>query len=106
VLIRLRAISPVRGAGLPAADGGGSAGTRKRDIRWASGLVTADVFDWDTVAPGDIIAGPALLENELTTALIPPGARVRIGASAEAMFSFAGEELETGQQAASGGRAT
>jgi N-methylhydantoinase A len=106
VLIRLRAISPVRGAGLPAAGGGGSAGTGKRDIRWAPGLVTADVFDWDTVAPGDVITGPALLENELTTALVPPGARVRIGASAEAMFSFADEELETGQQAASGGRAT
>ena len=106
VLIRLRAISPVRGAGLPAAGGGGSAGTGKRDIRWASGLVTADVFDWDSVAPGDVVAGPALLENELTTALIPPGARVRIGASAEAMFSFADEELQTGQQAASGGQAT
>ncbi|MGH3276992.1 MAG: hydantoinase/oxoprolinase family protein, partial [Streptosporangiaceae bacterium] len=106
VLIRVRAISPVRGAGLPAADGRGSAGTGERDIRWASGTATADVLDWDTVAPGDVIAGPALLENELTTALIPPGARGRIGASGEAMFSFAGAELATGQQAASGGRAT
>jgi N-methylhydantoinase A len=106
LLIRLRAISPGRAAALPAADGRGSVGTGKRDIRWISGTATADVFDWDTVAPGDVIAGPAVLENDLTTALIPPGARVRIGASAEAMFSFAGDEFQAGQQPTSRGRAT
>jgi len=104
-LLRMRAVLPGRGAILPSADGAGSASTGKRDVIWDSGAAPADLFNWDTVAAGDVIEGPALLENELTTALVPPGSHVTIGEFAEAMFSFAEDDPESADRAVVEGRA-
>lgn len=87
-LLRIRAISPGRGAVLHGCDGVGASSTGKRDVFWRSGVATSDLFNWDTVAAGDVIDGPALLENEMTTLLIPPGSHVTVGEFGEAVFSF------------------
>jgi N-methylhydantoinase A len=104
-LLRMRAVLPGRGATTPSANGPGSVGTGKREVLWASGRAAADLFDWDAVAAGDVINGPALLENELTTVLIPPGSHVTIGAFAEAMFGFSAAALKAPAEAVEG-RAT
>jgi N-methylhydantoinase A len=46
-----------------------------RGIRLAGGWLTAPVYDFEALAPGQTLAGPALVEAALTTVLLRPGDR-------------------------------
>ena len=81
---RLRATEPARQAppanGTAAGSGDGADGARKgeRTIHRPEGPLTAAVYDRDRLAPGTVVAGPALVEAMDTTIVVPPGARLRI----------------------------
>jgi N-methylhydantoinase A len=47
--------------------------TAMRSIYLDGGAVAAPVFDFDTLAPGQEIAGPAIVESAMTTVLLRPG---------------------------------
>jgi N-methylhydantoinase A len=40
---------------------------------WLRGWTSAPVFDFDTLAPGQTLAGPAIVESAMTTVLLRPG---------------------------------
>jgi N-methylhydantoinase A len=46
-----------------------------RPVRGAGNSVALPVYDFETVAPGQPIAGPALVEGPMTTVLLEPGDR-------------------------------
>jgi N-methylhydantoinase A/acetophenone carboxylase len=52
-----------------------------RQAFWASlgGYVDTEVFDQAKLRPGHIVEGPALIEREFTTVVVPPERRFRIG---------------------------
>ena len=52
-----------------------------RQAFWASlgGYVDTEVFDQAKLRPGHIVEGPALIEGEFTTVVVPPERRFRIG---------------------------
>ena len=68
---RADAISPAAGGAKPgtAAD----KGSRRVLLAGAADYVTAKVYDRDGLAPGDAVAGPAIIEQSDTTTLIDPG---------------------------------
>jgi N-methylhydantoinase A len=62
----------------PPAAAGGSAGriaqTQKRRsafLKEAGGAVDLPIFDLESLRPGDIVAGPALIQDKLTVTLVP-----------------------------------
>jgi N-methylhydantoinase A len=44
-----------------------------RSIYLDGGFVAAPVYDFDALAPGQVIAGPAIVESAMTTVLLRPG---------------------------------
>ncbi len=54
-------------------------GTTQRGERriWLRGWTSVPVFDLDTLAPGQAVAGPAIVELAMTTVLLRPGDRAR-----------------------------
>jgi N-methylhydantoinase A len=63
---------PRLSAGPPAAPIG------ERRIYFDSGWVDAAVYDFETLAPGQQIAGPAIVESAMTTVLLRPSDRARV----------------------------
>ena len=51
-----------------------------RRIRLAKGAVTAPVHRFETLAPGQAVAGPAIVESDTTTVLLRPGDAARMDA--------------------------
>jgi N-methylhydantoinase A len=51
---------------------------RSRAIYLDGGLVDAPVFDFDALAPGQHIAGPAVIESAMTTVLLRPGDQANV----------------------------
>ena len=45
---------------------------------WLGGWTTVPVFDFDALAPGQAIAGPAIVESAMTTVLLRPGNRATV----------------------------
>jgi N-methylhydantoinase A len=60
---------------LPAAQPAAPRGERKI---WLDAWVAAPVWDFDTLAPGQTIAGPAIIESAVTTVLLHPNDRVTV----------------------------
>jgi N-methylhydantoinase A len=65
----------------PLAAAGGSAGwvarmQKRRTVflKEAGGAVDIPIFDLESLRPGDIVAGPALIQDKLTVTLVPVGA--------------------------------
>ncbi|MDQ3912915.1 MAG: hydantoinase/oxoprolinase family protein, partial [Actinomycetota bacterium] len=51
-----------------------------REAYWPEsqdGMVETDVYDLDALKPGNVVTGPALLESEYTTVVVPPTRRLR-----------------------------
>jgi N-methylhydantoinase A len=75
VVGRLPSVSPaVRAAGDTATP------VAERRIRLEAGAVTAPVFDFESLAPGQTLAGPAVVESATTTVLLHPGESARMDA--------------------------
>jgi acetone carboxylase, beta subunit len=49
-----------------------------RRIWWDGGWVDATIFEMEGVAAGNVIEGPAVLEDPATTFVVPPGAGARL----------------------------
>jgi N-methylhydantoinase A/oxoprolinase/acetone carboxylase beta subunit len=58
-----------------------SARKGSREAFWpgsSNGKVETEVYDLDKLAPGNIVSGPALLESEYTTVVVPPARQLRM----------------------------
>jgi N-methylhydantoinase A/oxoprolinase/acetone carboxylase beta subunit len=53
-------------------------GTREILLEGAAGFVAAEVWDRDGLAPGQVLRGPAIVEQSDTTTLIEPGWQARV----------------------------
>lgn len=90
-LVRLRAHAPAVTSILPS---GGEGPESPVGIRWVawSGQATPTatetaVYDWRALPPGAECAGPAVLETDETTLIVPPGDRAVIGEFNEATLT-------------------
>ncbi len=45
---------------------------------WLRGWTDVKVFEFDALAPGQAIAGPAIVESAMTTVLLRPGNRAAV----------------------------
>jgi len=95
--VRVAARAPVAGSdvvvrGRP---GHGAVADARRGTRpaWfpdARGLVETSVYDRYQLAVGDAITGPAVVEEEGSTLVVPPGATAQVAASANILMTLAG----------------
>ena len=55
---------------------------RKRQVYWKErgGFVETPCYDGDKLHPGNVIAGPAIIEEKKTTVVIPPGCEAMVDA--------------------------
>jgi len=87
-LFRLKAIVPGRRSSL-VKSGSGGAGRGRREVTWAAKPQPTAVHDWDGIAAGAEIAGPAIVESRDTTVPIPPGVVARVGKLGELVLTAA-----------------
>ncbi len=68
----------------------GSAGKGKRRAFFpeADGFVETPVFDRYALSPGDVVEGPALIEENESTCVVGPGDRVTVDAHCNLIASF------------------
>jgi N-methylhydantoinase A len=81
--VRVAGPRPAPAAGLAAAGGGGPARKGRRPV-WAEergAFVEADVWDRYRLAPGQVLRGPAVVEERESSAVIGPGGRAAVGGS-------------------------
>jgi N-methylhydantoinase A len=81
ITCRLVATSPARAVPnrlATARDGAAGTGERPVFFESAGGFVTTAVFDRYRLAPGTAFEGPAVVEERESTAVVPPGATVRV----------------------------
>jgi N-methylhydantoinase A/oxoprolinase/acetone carboxylase beta subunit len=76
--VNLRVVQRAANALLPTAPGTAARpqarkGTREVLLEGATGFVAAEVWDRDGLAPGQVLQGPAIVEQSDTTTLIEPG---------------------------------
>jgi N-methylhydantoinase A len=62
-----------RPATAPAARAQARKGTRDILLEGAAGFIAAQVYDRDGLAPGEVLSGPAIIEQSDTTTLVEPG---------------------------------
>jgi N-methylhydantoinase A len=62
----------------PALPAGPSTAPRSKRRIYLEGWVTAPVYDFDALAPGQTIAGPAIVESAMTTVLLRSGERATV----------------------------
>jgi N-methylhydantoinase A len=81
-LFRLRAASPVAHAEIPEHGFAGESPEKalkgRRDVYWRDGFIPTDVYTQPGLECGNVIAGPAVIESEDTTILIPPGKKYTV----------------------------
>ncbi|MHB8694103.1 MAG: hydantoinase/oxoprolinase family protein [Solirubrobacteraceae bacterium] len=81
--LRLAATGPVPRPSVAtlSAGGGGGAGRseqRRAEVWFADGELETAVIDRRALQPGDVIEGPALIEQMDTTSVVPPGTQARV----------------------------
>jgi N-methylhydantoinase A/oxoprolinase/acetone carboxylase beta subunit len=52
----------------------------RRSVHMGDGFEPTPVYEWARLQPGQQVAGPAVVESEFTTVLVPPRARARMDA--------------------------
>ncbi|MBV8839727.1 MAG: hydantoinase B/oxoprolinase family protein [Alphaproteobacteria bacterium] len=79
ISFRVRVVGPAPELSLQQA-GGAAPQKRKgsRQVWFGEGFVEAAVYDRYALAPGDAIAGPAIVEEREATTVVPPGDRLRV----------------------------
>ncbi|MCW3477235.1 hydantoinase B/oxoprolinase family protein [Limobrevibacterium gyesilva] len=81
---RVRCVGPTPVLSLTGATGGGDAGARRKGTRRAwfeDGFADTAVYDRYALVPGDVIAGPAIIEERESTTVVAPGDMVTIDAN-------------------------
>jgi len=87
---------PDRPEGGEAPAAGASKGTRS--VRWAAAEATTEILQLEALEPGNVIAGPAIVESEATTLAIPPGRQARL--DGHLVFHFSAEGAAPGPEGA------
>ncbi|MGQ0570261.1 MAG: hydantoinase/oxoprolinase family protein [Armatimonadota bacterium] len=93
---RVRASGPRPTVALPQAHAaGGEVATARKDSRQAflpdrNGFADVTVYDRDRLPAGAVIAGPAIIEEKDSTALIGPGATARVDSYLNLVVTFDG----------------
>jgi acetone carboxylase, beta subunit len=49
-----------------------------RAVHWGRGFVETDIYELESIAAGQEVDGPAVLESQATTFAIPPGRRATL----------------------------
>ena len=62
----------------PALPEAAPASPRRQRRIWLDEWVAASVWDFDALAPAQVIAGPAIVESAMTTVLLRPGERATV----------------------------
>jgi N-methylhydantoinase A/oxoprolinase/acetone carboxylase beta subunit len=50
----------------------------KRVVRWIRGPATTNIYDWDLLACGNVVSGPAIIEGKDTTYVVPEGWKLEV----------------------------
>ncbi|MGE0799709.1 MAG: hydantoinase/oxoprolinase family protein [Lautropia sp.] len=74
----------------PAARGDARKGSREILLAGAADYVAAAVYDRDALAPGDLVDGPAIVEQADTTTLIEPGWQARVAGNGVLLVAITG----------------
>ena len=79
-------------AALPLQDVAEERGEESREVffRELSGFAPAGVYRWETLRSGHVVSGPAVIEAEMTSALVPPEYTARVDGLGNLLL--AGEE--------------
>ncbi|MCR3721946.1 MULTISPECIES: hydantoinase/oxoprolinase family protein [Prauserella salsuginis group] len=83
-MVRLTAYTRGRRARFPRAGTRQPESTSSRLVQWPQGSQTTPVFEWEALAAGATIHGPAILETDETTLAVPPKYSVHVGSMGEA----------------------
>jgi N-methylhydantoinase A len=80
-----------------AADGAGrtSGGPRERRIYWRGQLQTVPVYDGLALAPRSLVSGPAIVEQETTTLIVPTECELLIDDRGNGLMYRRGADLES-----------
>jgi N-methylhydantoinase A len=62
----------------PMRPAGADTGPRGQRRVWLQGWTSVPVFEFDSLAPGQVIPGPAVVESSMTTVLVRPGNRTTV----------------------------
>jgi N-methylhydantoinase A len=54
-------------------------GTRKVFFEEADGFMVTPIYDGDAMQHGNVMKGPAVIEQKITTIVVPPGYRIEVG---------------------------
>ena len=57
--------------------------TGTRDVMLGDAKSQLDVYKTDTLVPGNVISGPAIIETTQTTYLLPPGWTLKIDSAGD-----------------------
>ncbi len=60
--------------------GGALKGRRRVFFPEVRDFVTASIFDYQRLLPGNKVRGPSIIETPVTTIVVPPGARAELDA--------------------------
>ncbi len=81
-LFRLRATSPAAHPTLAEYKSAGASPRKalkgKRDVYWKDGFIPTNIYEQSRLECGNVIAGPAIIESEDTTILVPAGKKYTV----------------------------
>jgi N-methylhydantoinase A len=66
-----------------------------------TGQVNADIWRLEALAPGVVIAGPAVIESSFTTIVVNPGASARRAGSGSLVITLHAQETSAAVEASS-----
>ena len=69
---------------------GGALKTNQRDVLFAEGVLSVNVYQGDLIEINGVIDGPAIVEESTTTLVLPPGWQVRLDACHAWVMSYQG----------------
>ena len=81
---------------VPAAGGAALGGAAERLVLLAGTPVAARVLDWDALPAGEVVHGPALVQQPGSTLVLGPGDACRIGPLGRAVVDLATEHADAG----------
>jgi len=53
--------------------------TRKVFFEEADGFMAVPIYDGDAMQHGNVVKGPAIIEQKITTIVVPPGYSIEVG---------------------------
>ncbi|MHB8867868.1 MAG: hydantoinase/oxoprolinase family protein [Thermoleophilia bacterium] len=63
----------------------------RRSVYWAGGFRETAVYDYELLQAGNVVSGPAVIDSDSTTYVIPEGARLTVDRYRNGIIEIAGE---------------